>query len=108
MMITCEPKDIPQFLSREDVPLYFPQFQRKCTLAYLAHKGIGPLYNLVGRRAFYATVDIWQWLEKTKRPGPNSQPIIVLNSAQSKPVAPKPVTKKVGRPSKIEQMARKG
>ena len=100
-------EQIPAFLSRGDVPRYFPQFKGKYSLAHLAHKRVGPLYNLISGQAFYAAEDICAWLEKTKQPGPNSRPIVVPNLTKAKSSANKSVARKVGRPTKAEQMAKK-
>jgi hypothetical protein len=57
-------------LERSDVPAHFPQFRTAATLAHLAHCGKGPLYTLVGGRAWYEITDIREWLEHNKRYGP--------------------------------------
>ena len=73
-MTTTELKEIPQFVSREEVPLYFSTISKKMHASIFSPstKGVGPLYNLVGRRAFYATEETFgSGSTKSKRSGPN-------------------------------------
>jgi hypothetical protein len=62
--------EIPHALERSEVPLYFRQFRDSSVLRKLAHAGKGPLYQLIGRKAWYDTADIVSWLESRKRQGP--------------------------------------
>jgi hypothetical protein len=45
--------EIPRALERAEVPLYFRQFRDGSVLKKLAHAGKGPLYQLIGKRAWY-------------------------------------------------------
>jgi hypothetical protein len=104
MAIDNSQSDTSQFLIRSDVPLQFPQFKNAGTLAYLAHKGRGPRYVLVGGKAWYDPADIRAWLEANKRQGPERegrQPSAA--SRQHATAGPR----KRGRPTKLEQMKRR-
>lgn len=65
---------IPSALERSEVPLYFRQFRNAAVLKKLAHTGKGPLYQLIGKKAWYETADIIAWLASRKRSGPERAP----------------------------------
>jgi hypothetical protein len=65
---------IPTALERSEVPRYFRQFRNAAVLKKLAHTGKGPLYQLVGKTAWYETADIVAWLASRKRSGPERAP----------------------------------
>jgi hypothetical protein len=97
--------EIPRSLERSEVPRYFRQFRDASVLKKLAHARKGPLYQLIGRKAWYETADIVAWLEARKGAGP-ARPQTgteVLPASSKNPAAPK---KKLGRPTKTEQYLR--
>ena len=99
-------RDIPPSLERSEVPRYFRQFRDASVLKKLAHARKGPLYQLIGRKAWYETADIVAWLEARKGAGP-ARPRDVSAPGASTPVqAALPVKKKLGRPTKTEQYLR--
>lgn len=107
---TAHPHDdtstLPPCLNRATVPAYFPQFRSTATLAYLAHRGRGPRYLLVGGQAWYEISDIRMWLEQNKRIGPG----LTVKEGQNRGPVPlsKTTGKKRGRPTKAEQKSRRG
>ena len=95
---------IPSALERTEIPLYFRQFQNAAVLKKLAHAGKGPLYQLIGKKAWYETADIIAWLASRKRSGP--QRALDPEKAPPPPPLQAPATprkKKRGRPSKATQ-----
>src|ERR1700733_16096354 len=95
-------EEIPRSLERSEVPLYFRQFRDASVLKKLGHARKGPLYQLIGRKAWYETADIVAWLEARKGTGP-ARPSDVSASGASTPIqAAPPVKKKLGRPTKTE------
>jgi hypothetical protein len=93
----------PGYLERAAVHRYFPQFRNAATLAHLARTGRGPLYVIVGGRAWYDPADIRAWLEENKQSGPGRTSVTrgtVNRGDISK-------AKKRGRPTKLEQMRRR-
>jgi hypothetical protein len=98
-------EEIPRSLERSEVPLYFRQFRDASVLKKLAHARKGPLYQLIGRKAWYETADIIAWLEARKGAGPARPHTGMAAAASPKtPAAPK---KQIGRPTKMEQYLRK-
>jgi hypothetical protein len=96
--------DIPRSLERSEVPRYFRQFRDASVLKKLAHARKGPLYQLIGRKAWYETTDIIAWLEARKGAGPARPHTGMAAAASPKtPAAPK---KQIGRPTKMEQYLR--
>ena len=99
-------QDIPRSLERSEVPRYFRQFRDASVLKKLAHSRRGPLYQLIGRKAWYETADIIAWLDARKGTGP-ARP---REGSAPNPPAPlqatSPVKKKLGRPTKTEQYLR--
>ncbi len=99
-----EAVDIPKALERSEVPHYFRQFQSTSVLKMLAHTGKGPLYQLIGRRAWYETADIVNWLNSRKRQGP---PRAMGDEKTATSAAPatdsKLMHKRRGRPTKAAQ-----
>jgi len=94
------------FLARSAVPLRFPQFRNAAALAHLAHVGRGPRYVVIGGRAWYDPADIVEWLEANKRCGPaRARPAAKSPFANAPHETQKP--KKIGRPTKAEQMRRR-
>ena len=93
--------DIPAALERSEIPAYFRQFQNAAVLKKLAHTGKGPLYQLIGKKAWYETADIVAWLGSRKRTGPERAP-----DAKKPPVPSSlqvrgaPGKKRRGRPTK--------
>lgn len=59
---------IPSTLERCEIPLYFRQFKNAAVLKKLAHAGKGPLYQLIGKNAWYETADIVAWLASRNAP----------------------------------------
>ncbi len=94
---------IPYALERSEIPLYFRQFRNAAVLKKLAHTGKGPLYQLVGKKAWYETADIIAWLANRKRSGPQrtaeSKKATLALSLQK----PQTTQKKRGRPTKAAQ-----
>jgi hypothetical protein len=98
--------EIPRSLERSEVPLYFRQFRDASVLKKLAHSRKGPLYQLIGRKAWYETADIIAWLEARKGAGP-ARPRVGSAPNPSAPLqARPPQKKKLGRPTKTEQYLR--
>src|SRR5579859_935485 len=64
----------PSAIERAEIPLYFRQFQNAAVLKKLAHSGKGPLYQLIGKKAWYETADIIAWLASRKGSGPQRPP----------------------------------
>ncbi len=96
-------KGIPYALERSEIPLYFRQFKNTAVLKKLAHTGKGPLYQLVGKKAWYETADIVAWLASRKRSGPQratdpekATPALSLQK-------PPTTQRKRGRPTKAAQ-----
>jgi hypothetical protein len=102
-----QPGTPPPSLERSEVPQYFRQFQNASVLKKLAHRGTGPLYQLIGRKAWYETADIVAWLESRKKPGPRKAGASAQfgNSSASHAVAPE-ARERRGRPTKAEQRKR--
>jgi hypothetical protein len=98
------PREIPQVLERSEIPRYFRQFRDANVLKKLAHRRVGPLYQLIGRSAWYETADIIAWLESRKSSGPEKQlttsPGVATNDNEE------PRRKRRGRPTKTEQRRR--
>lgn len=98
-------QSLPPALERSEVPLYFRQFKNAAVLKKLAHSGKGPLYQLVGKTAWYETADIVAWLAGRKRSGPSRK-----QDDADTPV--KPISQDTakregrGRPSKAAQWRR--
>jgi hypothetical protein len=95
---------IPATLERSEVPRYFRQFRDASVLKKLAHARKGPLYQLIGRKAWYETADIVAWLEARKGAGP-ARPDTSVAAAAS-PNATAAAKKQIGRPTKMEQYLR--
>ncbi len=92
---------IPAALERSEIPLYFRQFQNAAVLKKLAHTGKGPLYQLIGKKAWYETADIIAWLTSRKRTGPQRTHDAEKASAPSSlPVRAASGKKRRGRPTK--------
>jgi hypothetical protein len=99
---------IPRALERSEVPHYFRQFGDASVLKKLAHSGKGPLYQLIGRKAWYDTADIVSWLEARKQQGPkrteSAAQSVKSTSTVGLRVSP---PKRRGRPTKTEQWERR-
>jgi hypothetical protein len=99
-------RDIPLSLERSEVPRYFRQFRDASVLKKLAHARKGPLYQLIGRKAWYETADIVAWREARNGAGPartrDGDPPNMPAPHQASP----PLRKKLGRPTKTEQYLR--
>jgi hypothetical protein len=96
-----EAVNIPQALERSEVPLHFRQFQNAAVLKKLAHSGKGPLYQLIGKKAWYETADIVDWLNSRKRRGPPRADATAAHKEQAASGAlPIPPRRRRGRPSK--------
>jgi hypothetical protein len=98
---------MPLALERAEVPRYFRQFQNAAVLKKLAHAGKGPLYQLIGKKAWYETADIIAWLDSRKRSGPERRQ---AEPPQDQPLSPlRPILrrKRPGRPSKASQWRKK-
>ena len=107
MMTDCaQNADIPQALERSEVPQYFRQFRDASVLKKLAHRGTGPLYQLIGRKAWYETADIIAWLDGRKKPGPRRPRLDPSKSINPTALSVQPVRKRRGRPSKAAQRRR--
>ena len=98
--------DIPQSLERSEIPRYFRQFRDASVLKKLAHARKGPLYQLIGRKAWYETADIIAWLDARKSAGPTQLRGATAPNISSSPQATHPFKKKLGRPTKTEQRLR--
>jgi len=97
--------DHQEMICRALVPVRFPMFRNAAALAYLAHRGDGPRYVLVGGVAWYALADIRQWLETNKKAGTGCNRTRLARSEPPTPAVP--VLPKRGRPTKAEQMRRR-
>jgi len=98
--------EVPRSLERSEVPRYFRQFRDASVLKKLAHARKGPLYQLIGRKAWYETADIIAWLEARKGAGP-ARPRDESAPSTSAPLQATPtLKKKLGRPTKTEQRLR--
>ena len=98
--------EIPRSLERSEVPRYFRQFRDASVLKKLAHSRKGPLYQLIGRKAWYETADILAWLDARKGQGP-AQPRDRSETAAPPPAQTvAPPKKRLGRPTKTEQRRR--
>ena len=97
--------DIPSALERSEIPLYFRQFKNAAVLKKLAHAGKGPLYQLIGKNAWYETADITAWLASRKRSGPPRMQDDAGESADPAPQA-RSAQERRGRPTKAAQWRR--
>lgn len=100
------PPDIPLALERSEVPRYFRQFQNAAVLKKLAHSGKGPLYQVIGRKAWYETADIIAWLEARKQSGPEPSKTHLSKPEITRQPIPKIPPRRRGRPTKVEQFRR--
>src|ERR1700733_6397314 len=99
-------EEIPRSLERSEVPLYFRQFRDASVLKKLAHSRKGPLYQLIGRKAWYETADIQAWLDARKGAGPAQPRERSVKTASSPTQTVTLPKKKLGRPTKTEQHRR--
>jgi hypothetical protein len=100
------PSGIPSALERSEIPLYFRQFKNAAVLKKLAHTGKGPLYQLIGKNAWYETADIVAWLSGRKRAGP-SRALEALAPPSEAPPRTSTSGKRRGRPTKAALWLRK-
>jgi hypothetical protein len=102
------PQGVPSALERSEIPLYFRQFKNPAVLKKLAHAGKGPLYQLIGKTAWYETADIIAWLGSRKRTGPertrDGEKASAPSSLQVRTATGK---KRRGRPTKATLWRRK-
>jgi hypothetical protein len=98
-------QNLPSALERSEVPLYFRQFKNAAVLKKLAHSGKGPLYQLIGKTAWYETSDIIAWLAGRKRSGPARMQDDEAESAAPPPRA-RQIQERRGRPTKAAQWRR--
>jgi len=57
-------RELPPFISRQEVSRFFPGIISPGTLARLASEGKGPPYFRMGKRAFYDTRELISWLKE--------------------------------------------
>lgn len=100
------PRGIPTALERSEVPHYFRQFKNAAVLKKLAHTGKGPLYQLIGKNAWYDTVDIVAWLSSRKRSGP-PRPLNGMDPPLEAAPPASGMGKRRGRPTKAAVWLRK-
>jgi hypothetical protein len=99
--------EVPATLERSEVPRFFRQFRDASVLKQLAHNRRGPLYQLIGRKAWYDTADIIAWLESRKQAGPDTPSERIAEYQE--PVSsepPKKAARRRGRPTKRAQRLR--
>lgn len=75
-------------------------------LKKLAHTGKGPLYQLIGRKAWYDTEDILAWLASRKQSGPGRRHPAEPAARSPSPNADVLVRTRRGRPTKTAQWRR--
>jgi hypothetical protein len=99
--------EIPLALERSEVPLYFRQFRDSSVLKKLAHARKGPLYQLIGKKAWYDTADIVSWLESRKQHGPpRSSPVPETDRRNATGNLSAGRRTRRGRPTKMAQWIR--
>jgi hypothetical protein len=104
-------ESLPQFIARRDVRrLGLPL--SPATLANWAAERVGPPYYLIGRSAYYLVSDLLELIEQ-RRVNPQTRPARRPRSGTDRPhkaaASAVPLTrhgKRLGRPTKREQVAR--
>jgi hypothetical protein len=89
--------NIPAWLERRDVQNHYPQFTPQ-GLNNSAHTGNGPLFVVVGGKAWYRSADIEAYLDARKTTGSGKGALRVRNKPAEK--------RRSGRPSKMDQWRR--
>jgi hypothetical protein len=89
----------PLVLERAEIPHYFRQFENAAVLKKLAHANKGPLYQLIGKKAWYETADIIAWLESRKRSGPERCKIAGSDNVTAPALEPAAPKERRGRPT---------
>ena len=102
MVVSLEPRaimttgaqtagDIPITLERSEVPRYFRQFRDATALKKLAHARKGPLYQLIGRKAWYQPPISSHGWSRARAPDPRGR---ATGARQTRPPPLRPCRRK--------------